>query len=87
MSFPKLSALAALAGLAALAAVPAQAAPIQYVFSGPVSGTLNGAGFTDAQITFTASGDTTGISSNGMGFFSNSVGSPAFTWPGSVPAR
>lgn len=44
--------------LLVFAAATSFAAPITYTFTGPVSGTLGGTPFTNAQITITATGDT-----------------------------
>ena len=82
MSLPKVSALTALTGLAALTLAPVQAAPIQYVFSLTATGTLNNVAFTDAQITITADGDTTGVYNANASTIVNPVGSPAFTVSG-----
>lgn len=44
-----------------LGITPAQAQPIQYVFSGTISRSLKGVSFTNSNITFTALGDTSNV--------------------------
>jgi IPTL-CTERM motif len=61
-AYDRLSNAAAVATLwLCIAAPSALAAPITYTFSGPVSGSLAGTPFTGAQVTITASGDTSNI--------------------------
>jgi hypothetical protein len=69
--------------LLCIASPGALAAPITYTFSGPVSGTLGGTPFTNAQITITATGDTSTIPDlidcTGPPIICNRLGSVTFT--------
>jgi hypothetical protein len=47
--------------------MPASATPIIYTFSGNISGTQDGGQFTNTQATFTAVGDTTGLTTTADG--------------------
>lgn len=71
---------------ATLAVTPTQAKPIQYVFSGAISGSLNGVSFTNSNITFTALGDTANIVMpppfQGVDYLINPTGHPMFTLDG-----
>jgi PEP-CTERM motif len=68
-----------LVGVAALLlASGAQATPIDYIFTGTGSGTVNGSEFSRASFTITAVADTTGITSGG-GEFRNTPTSVTFT--------
>lgn len=71
--------LALLATTAALAlATPASAAAIIYTISGNGSGTLDGNSFTDADFTFTLSGDTDDITDVGGAFTLDPLDSATF---------
>lgn len=78
--------LSLLTAAATLAVTPAQAKPIQYVFSGTISGSLKGVSFTGSGITFTALGDTSNIVRvtpfPGFSDFQNPTGNPMFTLDG-----
>jgi len=67
-----------------IAAPGAFAAPITYTMSGPVSGTLNGVAFTNAQITLVGTGDTSTIGAPGCSLpvVCNSLSSLTFTIAG-----
>lgn len=64
---------AALVASAGFAAVPADASPINYIFSGTANGTLNGQAFSGL-LTLTASGDTADVfSSNAVTLWNDTV--------------